>query len=157
MSSNKKVFLTQEGRDKLAEELEYLIKVRRPEIAARIHAAKEEGDITENAGYDEAKHEQGFVEGRIMTVENMLKDAVIIQEGGTGDMVSLGARVTVREEGDSKAETFLIVGSAEVDLDRGWISNESPMGKALLGRAVGDSVSVQTPGGTLRFEIVRIE
>jgi transcription elongation factor GreA len=157
MSTSKKVFLTEEGHQKLEEELEYLRTVRRPEVAAKIHAAKEEGDITENAGYDEAKSDQAFVEGRIMTLENMLKDAVIIQEGGPADMVRLGAKVTVMEEGSSSPESYQIVGSAEVDVSRGWISNESPLGKAVLGRGVGESVSVQTPGGTLRFRILSID
>jgi transcription elongation factor GreA len=157
MSTGKKVFLTEEGHQKLEEELEYLRTVRRPEVAAKIHAAKEEGDITENAGYDEAKSDQAFVEGRIMTLENMLKDAVIIQEGGPADMVRLGVKVTVMEEGASSPESYQIVGSAEVDVSRGWISNESPLGKAVLGRGVGESVSVQTPGGTLRFRILSID
>ncbi len=119
MSTNKKVFLTEEGHVKLEEELEYLRNVRRPDVAAKIHAAKEEGDITENAGYDEAKREQAFVEGRILTLEGMLKDAVIIQEGGPADMVRLGARVTVMEEGSSSPESYQIVGSAEVDRGQG--------------------------------------
>jgi transcription elongation factor GreA len=157
MSTNKPVWLTEEGRAKLEDELEHLRSVRRPEIAAKIHAAKEEGDITENAAYDEAKREQAFVEGRIMTLESMLKDAVIIQEGGPADMVRLGAKVTVMEEGSSSPESYQIVGSAEVDLNSGRISNESPLGKALLGRSVGESVLVQTPGGTLRFRVVSID
>jgi transcription elongation factor GreA len=157
MSTNRKVFLTAEGQAKLEEELAYLVNVRRPDVASKIHSAKEEGDITENAGYDEAKREQAFVEGRIMTLEAMLKDAVLIQEGGPADMVRLGAKVTVVEDGSSSPESYLIVGSAEVDLNKGYISNESPMGKALLGRTVGESVSVQTPGGTLRFRITKIE
>jgi transcription elongation factor GreA len=156
MSTNKKVFLTEEGHAKLEEELEYLRTVRRPDVASKIHSAKEEGDITENAGYDEAKREQAFVEGRIMTLESMLKDAVIIQEGGPADMVRLGTKVTVVEEGTSSSESYQIVGSAEVDVSRGWISNESPLGKAVLGRSVGESVSVQTPSGTLRFRILSI-
>ena len=156
MSTNKPVWLTEEGRAKLEEELEYLRTVRRPDVAAKIHAAKEEGDITENAGYDEAKREQAFVEGRVLTVESMLKDAAIIQEGGPADMVRLGTKVTVVEEGSSSPESYQIVGSAEVDVSRGWISNESPLGKALLGRTVGESISVQTPGGTLRFRIASI-
>ena len=157
MSANKKVFLTEEGRAKLEEELEYLRSVRRPEVAAIIHAAKDEGDIMENAGYDEAKREQAFVEGRILTLKNMLKDAVIIQGEGPSDRVRLGTRVTILEEGTSNPETYHIVGSAEVDLDKRRISNESPLGKALLGRAVGDPVLVQAPSGTIRFKVVTIE
>lgn len=157
MALNRKVFLTEAGWQKLKEELDFLIHVRRPEIAEKIRAAKEEGDVTENAAYDEAKDEQAFVEGRILTIENLLKDAEIIQDAGPSDKVRLGNRVTVIEDGRSEAETYQIVGSAEVDVVKGWISNESPLGKSLLGRSVGDSVAVQTPGGTLCFKIIEIE
>ncbi len=157
MAESRKVFLTEEGRQKLLEELNYLVEVRRPEIAARIHAAKMEGDVTENAGYEEAKHEQAFVEGRILTIEKMLQDAEIIPHGGPTDRVRLGARVTIVEEGGSQPEVYQIVGSAEADVSNGCISNESPLGKSLMGCAVGDSVSVKTPSGTLSFRIMAIE
>jgi transcription elongation factor GreA len=153
----KPVFLTQEGRRKLEEELEYFVTVRRREVAERIHAAKEEGDIMENAEYDDAKNEQAFVEGRILTLEAMLKNAVIIEDDAPRDRVGLGTRVTVLERDGDGPETYHIVGSAEVDPAAGRISNESPLGKALLGKRPGDEIEVQTPDGPLHFQIVNIE
>jgi len=150
------IFLTLGGRRKLEEELEHLCTVRRAEIAERIRSAKEEGDIMENAAYDYAKEEQAFVEGRIQALEMTLSKAVII-EGGSTDEVGLGARVTVMERGGDTSETYQIVGSVEADPTRGRISNESPIGKALLGHGVGDEVAVSTPGGILHFQIVDIE
>ncbi len=155
-ANDSEVYLTPEGLQKLKEELEYLRTVRRPQVAKRIHDAKADGDISENAGYDEAKNEQAFVEGRIMTLEAMLKKAVIIQETGKTDEVQLGSTVTVKELGEGELETYQIVGSAEVDPLNGKISNVSPLGKALLGRRVGDRITVETPGGTLQFEVVEI-
>jgi transcription elongation factor GreA len=153
---DKEVFLTPEGKQKLEEELEYLCSVRRPEVAQRIRAAKEEGDIMENAGYDEAKNEQAFVEGRILTIESLLKNAVLIEEEGPSDRVRLGSRVTVVERGE-EPETFRIVGSAEADPGNGLISNESPLGETLLGHEVGEEVAVNTPGGLLYFTIAEIQ
>jgi len=150
------IFLTLEGRRKLEEELEYLCTVRRAEVAERIRSAKEGGDIMENAAYDYAKEEQAFVEGRIQALETMLRKASII-EGGSTDKVGLGACVTVMEQGGETLETYQIVGSVEADPMSGRISNESPMGKALLGHRVGDEVVVSTPGGILHFQIVSIE
>jgi len=150
------IFLTLGGRRKLEEELEYLCTVRRAEIAERIRSAKEEGDITENAAYDYAKEEQAFVEGRIQALETTLSKAILI-EGGSTDEVGLGARVTLMERGGDTAETYQIVGSVEADPTRGRISNESPIGKALLGHGVGDEIAVSTPGGVLHFQIVSIE
>jgi transcription elongation factor GreA len=150
------IFLTLGGRRKLEEELEHLCTVRRAEIAERIRSAKEEGDITENAAYDYAKEEQAFVEGRIQALETTLSKAILI-EGGSTDEVGLGARVTLMERGGDTPETYQIVGSVEADPTRGRISNESPIGKALLGHGVGDEVAVSTPGGILHFQIVSIE
>jgi transcription elongation factor GreA len=150
------IFLTLGGRRKLEEELEYLCTVRRAEIAERIRSAKEEGDIMENAAYDYAKEEQAFVEGRIQDLETTLSKAILI-EGGSTDEVGLGARVTLMERGEDTPETYQIVGSVEADPTRGRISNESPIGKALLGHGVGDEVAVSTPGGILHFQIVSIE
>jgi len=150
------IFLTLGGRRKLEEELEYLCTVRRAEVAERIRSAKEEGDITENAAYDYAKEEQAFVEGRIQALETTLSKAILI-EGGSTDEVGLGARVTLVERGGDTPETYQIVGSVEPDPTRGRISNESPIGKALLGHGVGDEVAVSTPGGILHFQIVSIE
>jgi transcription elongation factor GreA len=150
------IFLTLEGQRKLGEELEYLRTVRRAEVAERIQSAKEEGDITENAAYDYAKEEQAFVEGRIQALETTLRRAIII-EGGSTDEVGLGTRVTVMERGGDTPETYRIVGSVEADPMNGRISNESPIGKALLGHRAGDEVAVSTPGGILHFQIVSIE
>ena len=150
------IFLTLGGRRKLEEELEHLCTVRRAEIAERIRSAKEEGDITENAAYDYAKEEQAFVEGRIQALETTLRKATII-EGGSTDVVSLGAHITVMERGGDTPETYQIVGSVEADPANGRISNESPIGKALLNHRVGDEVAVSTPGGILHFQIVNIE
>jgi transcription elongation factor GreA len=150
------IFLTLEGRHKLEEELEYLCTVRRAEVAERIRSAKEAGDIMENAAYDYAKEEQAFVEGRIQALERTLRKAMII-EGGSTDEVGLGALVTVMERDLDTPETYQIVGSVEADPKKGRISNESPIGKALLGHGVGDEVTVSTPGGILHFQIVSIE
>lgn len=152
----KEVFLTPEGRRKLEEELSYLINVQRPEIARRIKEAKDEGDVSENAGYDEAKTQQGFLEGRIQELEHVLKIAKAIDEPSNYDRVMLGSTVTVLEDGEGTEETFRIVGSAEANPTTGMISNESPLGKALLNKVAGDAVTVQTPGGVLHFKIVGI-
>ena len=152
----KEVFLTPEGRQKLEEELSFLINVRRPEIARRIKEAKDEGDVSENAGYDEAKTQQGFLEGRIQELEHVLKIAKLIDEPHSRDRVQMGSTVTVCENGDNVVETFRIVGSAEASPASGLISNESPLGKALLNKVVGDEITVQTPGGVLHFKIMAI-
>ncbi len=144
---DKPIFLTPEGRTKLEAELEHLRTTRRAKIAEAIHSAKEEGDISENSAYDEAKNEQAFVEGRIMTIEQMLKNAVMIDRVRAADIVDLGSVVTVVERGTSDDEAFQIVGSAEADPARGKISNESPVGRALLGKRVGDEVQVRIPDG----------
>jgi transcription elongation factor GreA len=154
--AEEEIFLTLEGRHKLEEELEHLRTVRRAEVAERIRSAKEEGDIMENAAYDYAKEEQAFVEGRIWALEMTLRKAIII-EGGSTDEVGLGTRVTVMERGGDTPETYRIVGSVEADPMNGRISNESPIGKALLGHRAGDKVAVSTPGGILHFQIVSIE
>jgi transcription elongation factor GreA len=150
-------FLTSEGLRKLEEELEYLRTVRRQAVAQRLRAVlEEEQDILENAEYEDAKNEQAFVEGRILTLETILKNVVIIEEGGPADRVSIGSRVTVAEEKE-EPETYHIVGYAEADPKMGRISNQSPLGQALLGHRVGDEVIVNAPDGILRFRIVAIQ
>jgi transcription elongation factor GreA len=150
------IYVTREGLKKLEEELEYLRTVKRAEVAQRLHDAMGEGDIDENAEYDDAKNEQSFVEGRILTLEAMIKNAVIIQqEGKHRDQVMLGSTVTIVENG-GEPETYHLVGSAEADPRKGRISNESPLGKALLGKRVGDTVMVSAPAGTLSFQIISI-
>lgn len=143
--NNKPTYLSAEGEATLRAELEELVGNRRAEVAARIHDAKEHGDLSENAEYEEAKNEQAFVEGRIQTLEGMLKTAVIIENTGT-EHVALGS--TVEVESLDGAETFTIVGSAEARPAQGRISNESPVGRALLGKKSGDSVTVKLPNGT---------
>jgi transcription elongation factor GreA len=148
-------FLTPEGFQKLREELEYLRAVRRPEVAEHIRLAREDGDLSENAGYDAAKEEQAHVEGRIMTIEGILRNASIIEEGGQSNTVLVGSKVTVREDG-YHPETFHIVGPAEVNPAEGRISNKSPLGRALLGTSVGDSIEVKTPAGLSTFTVLEI-
>ena len=149
-------FLTREGLKKLEEELEYLRTVRRAQVAERLHDAQEDGELIENAEYEDAKNEQAFIEGRIMTLEAMLSNAVIIKDDGPTGIVSLGSTVTVRE-GNSKPEVYMLVGAAEANPKEGRISNESPLGRALLGRRVGDEVKVSAPAGTLSFRVVAID
>jgi len=151
-------YLTAEGRARLEQELHYLHTVRRPEIAARIRDAKREGDVSENAGYEDAKHEQAFIEGRIGELEDVLKHVVIIGDSAASahEVVALGCHVTICEHGE-QPETYHIVGSVEADPTIGRISNECPLGQALLGRRQGDEVQVKTPAGGMKVHIVRIE
>jgi len=153
--AEKPIFLTPEGRAKLEVELEYLRTVRRAEVAQLIHAAKEEGDIMENSAYDEAKNEQAFVEGLILTLEQMLKNVVMINATRASDTVGIGSYVTLAERGRGD-EVFQIVGSAEADPTRGRISNESPVGRALLGKRVGDEIQVKIPDGVRHLKITEI-
>ena len=155
MMNEKPTYLTEAGKLKLEKELEYLRTKRRPEVARQIHDAKEDGDITENAGYDEAKNDQAFVEGRILYLEALLNRVEIIEEPGEEDTVCIGSRVTVAEKG-SKPETFRIVGPAEADPGQGRISDESPLGHSVMGRQAGERVTVQTPDGPREFEILSI-
>jgi transcription elongation factor GreA len=148
-------FLTPEGFEKLKEELEFLRKVRRLEVAEHIRIAREDGDLSENAGYEAAKEEQAHVEGRIMTLEAILKNSQIIENEGNSSTVVVGCTVTVQEEG-YEPETFHIVGSAEVNPEQGRISLKSPLGQALLSKSKGDSVQVNTPGGVSTFTILEI-
>lgn len=158
MTINEPVYLTAEGLKKLQEEYEYLTGTRRKEVAQMIAEAKAEGDISENAGYDEAKTAQGFLEGRIRELENMLKNAQVIEDGNQPKgVVSLGRTVIVREVGTDFEETYTIVGSVEADPTRGRISNSSPIGKALIGKRVGQKATVQTPDGEIVLEVLKIE
>ena len=150
-------YLTPEGLKKLQEELEYLRTVKRKEVAERLHAALEEGgDLIENAEYEAAKNEQAFVEGRIQELERLLANAKVIEEDMQREIVDLGTRVTVAEE-DGTTHTYTIVGQAEAAPQEGLISNESPLGKALLGHKVGEEVEVRAPGGHFKVRILKIE
>jgi len=152
--NTKTTYISKDGLDKLRAELDEILNVRRPEIAQRIHDAKEHGDLSENAEYEDAKNEQAFVEGRIQTLEAMIKNATIIDENTSKDHVQIGS--TVKVKGEDGPETFTIVGSAEAKPADGRISNESPVGRALLGRKKGDKVVVKVPAGDFSYTIVEI-
>ena len=155
--TQKEVFLTPEGLEKLKAELEHLETVRRPEIAEQIHRAKELGGTVDNAEYDDAKNEQAFVEGRILTLENMIKNAAIIEEEKSpSKFIKLGSKVALNDP-EGVEEHYTIVGSAEASPGEGRISNESPVGGALLGRKVGDVVVVETPAGKIKLKVAAIE
>ncbi len=158
MVNNQPIYLTAEGMRKVKEELEYLTTTRRREVAQMIAEAKAEGDISENAGYDEAKTAQGFLEGRIRELEGILKNATVIADDESApDLVKVGRTVVVRESGTDYDESYKIVGPPEADPSSGLISNESPMGKALLDKRIGDKAVVESPGGTITFEIVEVK
>src|SRR6476620_11207982 len=155
--ATEKVFpMTLAGKEKLAQELEYLKTVKRKEVVERIKIARSFGDLSENSEYDSAKEEQAFVEGRITTLDNMIRNAKIIEDEGNSNIVSLGKTVTFVELPDGEEESYTIVGSAEADPFEGKISNDSPIAKSLLGKQVDDKVTVQTPGGEMYVQIVKI-
>jgi len=156
MDALEPVYLTAEGVEKLRQELGQLVEEKRPALAARLRHAIQQGDLSENADYQAAKEEQGFLEGRIQQIEAMLRRAVIIEDEGPRDAVGLGSRVTVVEDGFDDQEIFHIVGPVEADPDNGKVSNESPLGRALLGHRVGEEVSVEAPGGEIVFKITDI-
>lgn len=158
MAIDKDFPMTLAGKEKLEQELDYLKTVKRKEVVERIKIARSFGDLSENSEYDSAKEEQAFVEGRITTLENMIRNAKIISEGElAGDSVALGRSVTFIELPDGEEETYSIVGSAEADPFEGKISNDSPIAKSLIGKKVGDQVSVQTPGGEMSVRIISIK
>jgi len=148
-------FITEEGLEKLREELQQLKTVKRREIAQRIQEAKELGDLSENAEYVEAKNEQAFVEGRVAELETVIKNAVIIQEEKNSESVRVGSTVKVKVDGTSAQ--YEIVGSNEADPTNGRISNESPLGRALVGKKIGETVDVETPRGKRQFVIAGIK
>jgi transcription elongation factor GreA len=150
-------FLTREGYQKLQDELDYLRTQKRQEIASRLHEAMEGGELLDNAELEAAKNEQAFVEGRIKELEILLATARIIENKGTpSESVQVGSVVTIKEEG-SEPEIYTIVGAAEANPATGHISNESPLGKALLGRRAGDRAQVEAPAGPFIVEIMKLE
>ena len=151
--NNKPTYLSKDGLEKLRSELDEMVSVKRPEVANRIHDAKEHGDLSENAEYEDAKNEQGMLEGRILVLEKMVRNAVLIEDHHDG-VVAVGSTVTVTD--DLGEEVYTIVGPAEVDLASGRISMESPVGKAVMGRRVGDEVTVQTPAGARSLRIAKL-
>ncbi|WP_188206239.1 transcription elongation factor GreA [Alkalibacillus aidingensis] len=158
MAEEKSYYMTEEGKQKLQDELEELKTVRRPEVVERIKVARSFGDLSENSEYDAAKDEQAFVESRISQLENMIRYAVIIEnDEDNNEVVQLGKTVKFVELPEGDEEEYQIVGSAEADPFEGRISNDSPMAKSLLGKKVGDKVMVQTPGGEFEVEIVEVK
>jgi transcription elongation factor GreA len=156
MLQDKPVPITKKGLDKLQAEFDELLRVKRPEVAERIKNAKEFGDISENAEYEDAKNDQGWVEGRILTLEKMIRNAELIPASSrkAADGVQLGSRVKVKDEfGET---SYTIVGPVEADPTKGLISLESPVGKALMGHGKGDKVKVLTPGGNSNVTIISV-
>lgn len=150
-------FLTHDGFLKLQQELEYLRTEKRKEVADRLHEAMEGGELIENAEYEAAKNEQAFLEGRIKELEVLLASARVIDDNQPqADMVQVGSTVTIQEEGEP-TETYTIVGAAEADPKAGLISNESPLGKALLNKKTGDQVQVDAPGGVFVVTITKVD
>lgn len=155
--NEKPVYLTRDGLEKLEKELDGLVRVTRMEVARRIAEAKDLGDLSENAEYEEAKRAQAFVEGRIREIQHQLSNAQLIDESTNGEKaIRIGSRVTVREE-DGEEITYTIVGSAEANPRQFKVSNESPIGKALLEKRKNQTVSVPTPGGSsYKLKILKI-
>lgn len=150
--------ITEEGYENLEEELEHLVKIERREIAKRIKTARDFGDISENSEYDEAKNEQAFIEGRIKKIEKTLANARVIKKDEIDEhTVNLGTTVELKDLDNNKIFNYKIVGSAEADPLECKISNESPIGKAILGKSIDEEVEVQTPGGVTRYKILSIK
>lgn len=158
MVNHQPIYLTADGKRKMEQELNFLVTVKRREVAQMIAEAKAEGDISENAGYDEAKMAQGFLEGKINELQATLRLAQVIKEEGSAkDVVDLGKTVVIREVGTKEKEAYTLVGSREADPSNGRISNESPIGKALWRQKVGDKVLVPTPAGEIQIEILKVD
>jgi transcription elongation factor GreA len=154
--TDKKNYLTKEGHDKLKKELEHLVKTKRPDISDRIKQAKDYGDLSENAEYANAREEQSFTEGRILELEHILKNVEVVESGGSDpDVVDIGDTITIEKDGNKSKYT--IVGSNEADPTNGKISNESPIGKSLVGKKKGEETTVQTPKGESVWKIIDIK
>jgi transcription elongation factor GreA len=151
----KVVYLTPEGKERFAAELRELQTVRRHEVEERIRRAKEFSDTVDNAEYDEAKTEQAFVEGRIQDLERMLASAKMIEEPARADYVRMGSHIRV-VDAEGEEQTYYLVGSQEADPRRGLVSNESPIGRALIGKRAGDEVTVVAPGGSFELKVLEI-
>lgn len=158
--ADKRVVLTEEGLKKLEEKLEYLKSVRRLEVADRLKAAIALGDLSENSEYDDAKNEQAFIEGEILTLEKQIRNSEIIKadvSDANKNVVHLGNTVVIRDMEYNEDETYTIVGSTEADTTEGKISNESPVGAAILGKTVGTIVQVKVPAGVLEYKIMEVK
>ncbi len=156
MTEPNSTYLTPEGKAKVQAELDELINLKRPALAKRLREAIQQGDLSENADYHVAKEDQAFLEGRILELQAVLRYAVIIEGNGSTDTVQMGSRVTVQEEGED-SEVFVLVGAKEANPREGKISNESPIGKVLLGKRVGERAYAVTPAGQIAFKILKIE
>ena len=155
--TNEEILLTRGGLEKLEKELFFLKSVKRKEVAARIKEAITYGDITDNSEYEDAKNEQAFVEGRIITLEKILRRARILEKGERGNhYVTVGSTVRLKDIEMNREFTYTIVGTAEADPGDNKISNESPVGKAILGLSIGDEVEVKVPAGSLKYKILEI-
>ena len=154
MNADKPVYVSAEGLKKLEGELEELRTAKRAEVAERIHNAMEFGDFSENSELEQAKNDQAFLEGRIQSLEQMLKRAIVIEQNGHHDQVELGSKVTVETDGDQTE--YVIVGSAEAAPAEGRISSESPVGQALMGHHEGETVKLSVPAGAVEMKIVGV-
>jgi transcription elongation factor GreA len=155
--ANQEMYVTKNGLKRLEEELEHLRTVKRQEVAHRLHEAMEDGELIENAEYEAAKNEQAFIEGRILEVEYIIGQAKIIERSSSKDVVVIGSTVEVKEKGSRTNEIYTIVGAAEANPKEGLISNESPMGSALLDHKVGDTFEVKAPAGPIQFRVIKIK
>ncbi|MBI5963319.1 MAG: transcription elongation factor GreA [Chloroflexi bacterium] len=153
---NQSSYLTPEGEAKLQAELQELKGTKREELSKRLRSAIQMGDLSENADYHKAKEDQGFLEGRIQELEAILRNAIIIEQTQSSGVIFIGSHVTI-QEGDFDPETYHLVGPTEADPRRGRISYESPIGRALMDKQVGDVAEADTPGGKIKFKILKIE
>ena len=154
--TTEETYLTKEGEDALRRELKQLVELRRPALARKLKEAVAQGDLKENADYHDAKEQLGFVEGRVQHIESVLMNAIIVDSAGPSDEVRIGSTVVIQEVGSRENEEYKIVGSAEANPRERKISQKSPIGSALLGKAIGKKVSVATPDGEISFKILEI-
>lgn len=156
---DKHVYLTKEGLEKLQQDLETMKTVRRKEVAERLKQAIGFGDLSENSEYDDAKNEQAFIEGEIQRMEEMLINVVVIEEGAKVEdgSIAIGSKVVIRFVGDDEEEEYKIVGTVEADPMNNRISNESPVGKAIIGHKAGDIVDIEVPNGIVQYEILKVD
>ncbi|MBE2183419.1 MAG: transcription elongation factor GreA [Anaerolineae bacterium] len=150
-------YLTGDGRDELERELEELKMVRRPELALKLTEAVSMGDLKENADYHDAKEQLGFIEGRVKYIENILRTAIVVENHRNNGIIGIGSKVTIVEDGTSEEEYYTIVGAAEANPSERKISNESPIGAALIGHKKGEKVTAGTPAGSIIFKIKKVE
>ena len=156
MAADSRYRMSQDRLDELKQELEYLQTVREREVAEQIKEARSFGDLSENSEYDEAKTEQGKLYSKIAEIKNLIENAVILDSARSGHAVVMGSRVTVREQSDNETELYEIVGSQEANPMTGRISDDSPFGKGLIGRKIGETVTIEAPAGELQFEILNV-